>query len=94
MVKLTPAEIRAARIGNSAERFPETAERLDVSPYAVQRAMTYESLTGEERDMILDRYIAGDRFADIVSDIGTTATAVHKTIRGALIYRRVEDALA
>ncbi|MDR5779157.1 hypothetical protein QCE63_06905 [Caballeronia sp. LZ065] len=94
MVKLTPNQIRAARVGNTSERFDVTACRLRVHPFDVQRAMAFESLTAEERDTILDRYIAGDRFADIVSDIGTTATAVHKTIRGALIWRRVEDALA
>ncbi|MDR5771797.1 MULTISPECIES: hypothetical protein [unclassified Caballeronia] len=88
MAKFTPAQIRLSRIGFNGERFNATAARIGVQPYDVHRAMTYESLTSEERSTILDRFLSGDRISDIADDIGSTQTAVLKTVRGALIHAR------
>ena len=93
MAKPTPAEIRAARIGFSNERFNATAERLGVLPSDVHRAMTCESLTPDERAVTLDRFLSGDRIGDIANDLGSTQTAVLKTVRGALIHARTTAVL-
>ncbi|WP_250538250.1 MULTISPECIES: hypothetical protein [unclassified Caballeronia] len=93
MAKLTPNQIRTARVGNSDERFNATAARIGVHPSDVHRAMTYESLTPDERATVLDRFMSGDRIGDIANDLGSTQTAVLKTVRGALIHARTAAVL-
>jgi hypothetical protein len=93
MKLLTAQEIRAARIGFSDERFNETAIRVACHPADVHRAMSSESLTPEERDEIINAFMSAERVGDIASRLGTTQTAVLKTVRGALIYARVEASL-
>ncbi|MGF6723019.1 hypothetical protein P3T43_002371 [Paraburkholderia sp. GAS41] len=93
MKKLTAQEIRAARIGFDAERFSETAKRIACHPADVHRAVSYESLTPEERSEIITAFLSAERVGDIANRLGTTQTAVLKTVRGALIHARVEAAL-
>jgi hypothetical protein len=93
MKYLKAPEIRAARIGFSNERFNDTAKRLDVHASDVHRAMTYESLTPEERGDIIAEFLDGTRIGEIALARGTTQTAVLKTVRGALIHARVEAAM-
>lgn len=93
MKNLTAQEIRAARIGFDTERFSETAKRIACHPAVVHRAMSYESLTPEERNGIITAFLSAERVGDIANRLGTTQTAVLKTVRGALILARVEAAL-
>ncbi|WP_250476738.1 hypothetical protein [Caballeronia sp. INML1] len=92
-MKVDSTQIRAARVGFSGERFNATAARIGVHPSDVHRAMTYESLTPEERATVLDRFLSGDRIGDIAEDMGSTQTAVLKTVRGALIHARTSAVL-
>lgn len=93
MKLLTAREIRAARIGFDVERFSDTAKRIGCHPADVHRAVAYESLTPDEREGIIDAFLSADRVGDIANRLGTTQTAVLKTVRGALIHARVEAAL-
>ncbi|CAN7580105.1 hypothetical protein [Paraburkholderia hospita] len=93
MKPLTAQEIRTARIGFYVERFNDTASRIGVTPADVHQAMSYESLTLEERADIIDSFLSAERVGDIAHRIGTTQTAVLKTVRGALIRSRVEAAM-
>lgn len=92
-MKLAPHSIRAARIGHHDERFAATAERIGCHPAEVHHAMKYESLSQDERQVIIDRFLGGEKLSDIHQKLGTTATAVLQCVRSALIHARVEAAL-
>jgi hypothetical protein len=93
MNPLTAQEIRAARIGFHDERFNDTAKRIGCRPADVHRAVTYETLTPDERDTIVGAFLSAELVSNIADRMGTSQTAVLKTIRGALIYARVEAAM-